>query len=48
LKTRAEKTTHIQEQPTKQQTHENGDDDDDDDDEETKDKELERVQRKIQ
>jgi hypothetical protein len=35
---RAEKTTHIQEQPTEQQTHEN-----DDDDDEAIDKELERV-----
>jgi hypothetical protein len=46
LKARAEKTSHIQEQPTEQQTHEN--DDDDDDDDETIDKELERVQQKIQ
>jgi hypothetical protein len=70
---RAEKTTHIQEQPTEQQTHENDeddaaaaaddddaddddddddeddeDDDDDDDDDEAIDKELERVQQKIQ
>jgi phage shock protein A len=44
LKARAEKTTHIQEQPTEQQTHET----DDDDEEETIDKELERVQQKIQ
>jgi chromosome segregation ATPase len=42
LKARAEKTTHILEQPTEQQTHEN------DDDDETIDKELERVQQKIQ
>jgi FtsZ-binding cell division protein ZapB len=48
LKARAEKTTHIQEQQTEQQTHENDDDDDDDDDDETIDKELERVQQKIQ
>jgi hypothetical protein len=41
LKARAEKTTHIQEQPTEQQTH------DDDDDDETIDKELETVQPKI-
>jgi hypothetical protein len=40
LKARAEKTVHIQEQPTEQQTHE--------DDDETIDKELERVQQKIQ
>jgi hypothetical protein len=40
---RAEKTTHIQEQPREQQTHENDDDDDED-----IDKELERVQQKIQ
>jgi hypothetical protein len=45
LKERAEKTAHIQEQPTEQQTHEN---DDDDDDDETIDKELERVQQRIQ
>jgi predicted ribosome quality control (RQC) complex YloA/Tae2 family protein len=38
----AEKTAHIQEQPTEQQTHEN------DDDDKTIDKELERVQQKIQ
>jgi hypothetical protein len=38
LKARVEKTMHIQEQPTEQQTHEN-----DDDDDETIDKELERV-----
>jgi hypothetical protein len=43
MKARAEKTAHIQEQPTEQQTHEN-----DDDDDETIDKELERVQQKIQ
>jgi hypothetical protein len=49
LKARAEKTTHIQEQPTEQQTHENDDDDDgDDDDDDTIHKELERVQQKIQ
>jgi predicted phage tail protein len=42
LKARAEKTSHIQEQPTEQQTLEN-----DDDDDETIDKELERVQQKI-
>jgi uncharacterized protein (UPF0305 family) len=42
MKARAEKTAHIQEQPTEQQTHEN-----DDDDDETIDKELERVQQKI-
>jgi hypothetical protein len=42
MKARAEKATHIQEQPTEQQTHE-----DDDDDDETIDKELERVQQKI-
>jgi flagellar biosynthesis chaperone FliJ len=45
MKARAEKTTHIQEQPTDQQTHEN---DDDDDDDETIDRELESVQQKIQ
>jgi hypothetical protein len=39
LKARVEKTVHIQEQPTEQQTHEN----DDDDDDETIDKEIERV-----
>jgi hypothetical protein len=38
LKARAEKTAHIEEQPTEQQTHE-----DDDDDDETIDTELERV-----
>jgi hypothetical protein len=43
MKARAEKTAHIQEQPTEQQTHENVDDDDD-----TIDRELERVQQKIQ
>jgi BRCT domain type II-containing protein len=43
MKARAEKTAHIQEQPTEQQTHENDDDDDD-----TIDRELERVQQKIQ
>jgi hypothetical protein len=43
MKERAEKTTHIQKQPTEQQTHENDDDDDD-----TIDRELERVQQKIQ
>jgi hypothetical protein len=42
-RTRTEKTAHIQEQPTEQQTHEN---DDDDDDDEAIDKELERVQQK--
>jgi hypothetical protein len=41
MKARAEKAAHIQEQPTEQQTHEN-------DDDETIDKELERVQQKIQ
>jgi hypothetical protein len=41
MKARAEKTPHIQEQPTEQKTHEN-----DDDDDETR--ELERVQQKIQ
>jgi small-conductance mechanosensitive channel len=46
---RSEKTTHTLEQPTEQQTHESdGDDDDDDDDAEAIDKELERVQQKIQ
>jgi hypothetical protein len=44
MKARAEKTAHIQEQPTEQQTHEN----DDDDGDETIDRELERVQQKIQ
>jgi hypothetical protein len=43
MKARADKTAHIQEQPTEQQTHENEDDDD-----ETIDKELERVHQKIQ
>jgi hypothetical protein len=43
MKARAEKAAHIQEQSAKQQTHEN-----DDDDDETIDKELERVQQKIQ
>jgi Zn-dependent oligopeptidase len=43
MRARAEKTAHIQEQPTEQQTHENVDDDDD-----TIDRELERVQQKIQ
>jgi thioesterase domain-containing protein len=43
MKARAEKTTHIQEQPTEQQIHEN-----DDDDDETIGRELERVQQKIQ
>jgi hypothetical protein len=42
MKARAEKTAHIQEQPTEQQTHEN-----DNDDDETIDRELERVQQKI-
>jgi hypothetical protein len=45
LNARAEKTVHIHEQPTEQQTHEN---DDDDDDDETIDKEVERVRQKIQ
>jgi hypothetical protein len=45
MKARAEKTAHIQEQPSKQQIHQNDDDDDDDD---TIDRELERVQQKIQ
>jgi hypothetical protein len=40
MKARAEKTAHIQEQPTEQQTHENVDDDDD-----TIDRELERKQK---
>jgi hypothetical protein len=39
MKARAEKTAHIQEQPSEQQTHQNDDDDDD-----TIDRELERVQ----
>jgi hypothetical protein len=43
MKARAEKTAHIQEQPPEQQTHEN-----DDVDDETIDRELERVQQKIQ
>jgi hypothetical protein len=43
MKARAEKTAHIQEQPAEQQIHEN-----DDDDDETIDRELERVQQKIQ
>jgi hypothetical protein len=43
MKARAEKTTHIQEQPTEQQMHENVDDDDN-----TIDRDLERVQQKIQ
>jgi hypothetical protein len=42
MKARAEKTAHTQEQPAEQQTHENVDDDD------TIDRELERVQQKIQ
>jgi DNA repair ATPase RecN len=42
---RAEKTAHTLEQLAEQQTHENNDDDDDD---EAIDKELERVQQKIQ
>jgi hypothetical protein len=42
MKARAEKTAHIQEQPTEQQAHEN-----DDDDDETIDKELERVQQNV-
>jgi uncharacterized protein (UPF0305 family) len=42
MKARAERTTHIQEQPTEQQTHEN----DDDDDDETVDKELKEFNRK--
>jgi hypothetical protein len=45
MKARAEKTAHIQEQPSEQQTHENDDDDDDDDD--TIDRELERVRNSI-
>jgi hypothetical protein len=44
MKSRAEKTAHTQEQPVEQQTHENIDDDDDD----TIDRELERVQQKMQ
>jgi hypothetical protein len=43
MKARAEKTEHIQEQLAEQQTHENDDDDDG-----TIDRELERVQQKIQ
>jgi hypothetical protein len=43
MKARAEKTAHTQEQPAEQQTHKNVDDDDD-----TIDRELERVQQKIQ
>jgi hypothetical protein len=43
MKARAEKTPHTQEQHVEQQTHENVDDDDD-----TIDRELERVQQKIQ
>jgi hypothetical protein len=43
MKARAEKTAHIQEQPAEQQTLEN-----DDDDDEAIDRELERVQQKIQ
>jgi hypothetical protein len=43
MKARAEKTAQTQEQLVEQQTHENIDDDDD-----TIDKELERVQQKIQ
>jgi hypothetical protein len=43
MKARAEKTSHIQEQPAEQQTHENDDDNDD-----TIDRELEIVQQKIQ
>jgi hypothetical protein len=43
MKTRAEKTAHIQEQHSEQQMHDNDDDDDD-----TIDRELERVQQKIQ
>jgi hypothetical protein len=43
MKARAEKIAHIQEQPTEQQIHEN-----DDDGDETIDRELERVQQKIQ
>jgi DNA repair exonuclease SbcCD ATPase subunit len=42
MKARAEKTAHTQEQPAEQQTFENVDDDD------TIDRELERVQQKIQ
>jgi uncharacterized protein (UPF0305 family) len=43
MQARVEKTAHIQEQPTEQQTHEN-----DDDGDETIDRELEIVQQKIQ
>jgi hypothetical protein len=43
MKARAEKTAHTQEQPAEQQAFENVDDDDD-----TIDRELERVQQKIQ
>jgi hypothetical protein len=43
MKARAEKAAHIQEQPIEQQTYEH-----DHDDDETIDKELERVQQKIQ
>jgi hypothetical protein len=42
MKARAEKTAHIQEQPSEQQTHQNNGDDDD-----TINRELERVQQKI-
>jgi hypothetical protein len=42
MRARAEKTAHIQEQPTEQQIHKNEDGDD-----ETIDRELERVQQKI-
>jgi DNA repair exonuclease SbcCD ATPase subunit len=44
MKTRTDKTAHIQEQPIEQQTHENVVDDDDD----NIDRELERVQQKTQ
>jgi hypothetical protein len=44
MKARAEKPAHTQEQPAEQQTHENVVDDDDD----AIDRELERVQQKIQ
>jgi DNA repair exonuclease SbcCD ATPase subunit len=43
MKARGEKTAHTQDQPAEQQTHENVVDDDD-----TIDRELERVQQKIQ
>jgi hypothetical protein len=43
MKARAEKTAHTQEKPAEQQEFENVDDDDD-----TIDRELERVQQKIQ